>query len=57
MGTTVEQVEALMEALQELPVVRKLDLRSNDAITVKVIKAFTSKRNKTLLLSLKRKSC
>lgn len=31
------QVEALTEALQELPVVRKLDLRGNDALTVQVL--------------------
>lgn len=30
------QVEALTEALQELPVVRKLDLRGNDVITIQV---------------------
>lgn len=31
------QVEALTEALQELPVVRKLDLRGNDALTNQVL--------------------
>lgn len=30
------QVEALTEALQELPVVRKLDFRGNDDMTVRV---------------------
>lgn len=34
------KVEALTEALQELPVVRKLDLRGNDALTTKVRRDF-----------------
>ena len=37
------QVEALTDALLELPVVRKLDLRGNDAITAQVRSLFTQR--------------
>lgn len=36
MGAFGEQVLALTEALEELPVIRKLDLRGNDAMGVQV---------------------
>ncbi|CAM9912668.1 unnamed protein product, partial [Scytosiphon promiscuus] len=39
---TDAHVEALAEALQELPVVRKLDFRGNDDVTVRTLKALNS---------------
>lgn len=35
-GAFVEQVIALTEALEELPVIRKLDLRGNEAMGIQV---------------------
>ncbi|CAM9882083.1 unnamed protein product [Ectocarpus sp. 4 AP-2014] len=39
---TDAHVEALAQALQELPVVRKLDLRGNEAVTVQALNALNS---------------
>lgn len=43
MDTFVEQIIALTEALEELPVIRKLDLRGNEAMGVEVSSAMSSK--------------
>ncbi|CBN79052.1 Hypothetical leucine rich repeat protein [Ectocarpus siliculosus] len=39
---TDAHVEALAQALQELPVVRKLDLRGNEAVTIQALNALNS---------------
>ena len=42
-GDFVKQIIALTEALEELPVIRKLDLRGNEAMGVEVRSAMWSK--------------